>query len=458
MLAARLSQSQLSNELTFSQVITMNEQKPQAEWRLVPVPATDEMVNAIEAAVDAQLTASGIEPSTMHRQDGDAIYAAAMAAAPGAPAGFALVPLVATEEQLDAAHEAHETPDEGSESEYRAEYRRTYRAMVAAAPAPDGYQRTVQVPGMPGAAMDAALEEAALIAISEYRAAAGPYATGRQWASSKIAQAIRARKSIAAPVSATPVEVGSPPDVSAQFNGFDISKLPPILISCVAKLWPGSNGLFWEQALEKLPERIEQMLAAAPASAAATGVSRLSEADVFRIADEIGLSYRTGKGIKLFAAAIERHLAAVGAAPVQQAAPSDWSGAAEKVRTAVHGIIGEGFYLRLAELDFASIIASSAPAQPASLSDDRVAALTVKCDLLSASLKQADAENARLAALIEQHKLDADRYRLLRDKEFGGEELIEGDTLIFGERMDQMLDAYLEIRTANAVRAAKEAP
>jgi hypothetical protein len=148
----------------------MNEQK--TEWKLVPVPATTEMVSAIESAVDAQLTASGIEPSAMHRQDGDAIFAAAMAVAPGAPAGFVLVPLAATEEQLDAAHEAHDTPDEGSEIEYRAEYRRTYRAMLAAAPhapgwssctkpGPDGYQRTVQVPGMPGAAADAAYERAA---------------------------------------------------------------------------------------------------------------------------------------------------------------------------------------------------------------------------------------------------------------------------------------------------------
>jgi hypothetical protein len=56
-------------------------------------------------------------------------------------------------------------------------------------------------------------------------------------------------------------------DVRAQFNGFDITKLPPILTSCVAKLWPGSNGLFWESALEKMPGRIEQLmqnLAAAP--------------------------------------------------------------------------------------------------------------------------------------------------------------------------------------------------
>jgi hypothetical protein len=48
---------------------------------------------------------------------------------------------------------------------------------------------------------------------------------------------------------------------SAMFNGFDISKLPSILISCVAKLWPGTNGLFWDLALEKMPDRIEQLMA-----------------------------------------------------------------------------------------------------------------------------------------------------------------------------------------------------
>jgi hypothetical protein len=55
-------------------------------------------------------------------------------------------------------------------------------------------------------------------------------------------------------------------EANALFNGFDITKLPPILISCVAKLWPGSNGLFWEAALEKMPERIEHLMANAPAA------------------------------------------------------------------------------------------------------------------------------------------------------------------------------------------------
>lgn len=74
---------------------------------------------------------------------------------------------------------------------------------------------------------------------------------------------------------AQPQAAAQADDARAQFNGFDITKLPPILISCVAKLWPGSNGLFWESALEKMPERIEQLmrkLAAAPTAAQADGV------------------------------------------------------------------------------------------------------------------------------------------------------------------------------------------
>ncbi len=45
----------------------------------------------------------------------------------------------------------------------------------------------------------------------------------------------------------------------AQFNGFAPNKLPPILISCVAKLWPGSEGMFWESFLEKMPARIDEI-------------------------------------------------------------------------------------------------------------------------------------------------------------------------------------------------------
>lgn len=54
------------------------------------------------------------------------------------------------------------------------------------------------------------------------------------------------------------------------FNGFDINKLPEILISCVAKLWPGGGGMFWETALENMPRRIEELMtkAAQPGHAA----------------------------------------------------------------------------------------------------------------------------------------------------------------------------------------------
>lgn len=48
-------------------------------------------------------------------------------------------------------------------------------------------------------------------------------------------------------------------ELAAQFNGFDPLKLPPILISCVARLWPGSGGMFWEQSLERMPDRINEL-------------------------------------------------------------------------------------------------------------------------------------------------------------------------------------------------------
>jgi hypothetical protein len=41
-----------------------------------------------------------------------------------------------------------------------------------------------------------------------------------------------------------------------------------------------------------------------------TDLQALTDAQIFRIADEIGISYRTGKGIKLLARAIARHLSA----------------------------------------------------------------------------------------------------------------------------------------------------
>lgn len=47
----------------------------------------------------------------------------------------------------------------------------------------------------------------------------------------------------------------------AQFNGFDPAKLPPILISCVAKLFPGTDGMFWETFIDKMPQRIDLLKA-----------------------------------------------------------------------------------------------------------------------------------------------------------------------------------------------------
>jgi hypothetical protein len=46
----------------------------------------------------------------------------------------------------------------------------------------------------------------------------------------------------------------------AHFNGFAPENLPPILISCVAKLWPGSRGMFWEQCIDRLPGRIAALI------------------------------------------------------------------------------------------------------------------------------------------------------------------------------------------------------
>lgn len=70
-------------------------------------------------------------------------------------------------------------------------------------------------------------------------------------------------------------DAGGQADASAMFNGFDITNLPPILISCVAKLWPGSSGLFWEAALEKMPERIERLMARTAAASAPAAPAQL---------------------------------------------------------------------------------------------------------------------------------------------------------------------------------------
>lgn len=64
-------------------------------------------------------------------------------------------------------------------------------------------------------------------------------------------------------LSAAPVAVDDThqlDDINALFNGFDVTELPPILISCVARLWPGSEGMFWEKGLEQMPDRIADIV------------------------------------------------------------------------------------------------------------------------------------------------------------------------------------------------------
>lgn len=50
------------------------------------------------------------------------------------PTGWQIVPKQPTDDMLDAALAIHETRD-GEDEEFRAEFKRTYRAMLAAAPA-----------------------------------------------------------------------------------------------------------------------------------------------------------------------------------------------------------------------------------------------------------------------------------------------------------------------------------
>lgn len=111
----------------------MNETKLPSGWKLVPVTATPKMAAAIENEIDAQLTASGMAVRDMHRQDGFAIYAAAMEAA----------------------------PQPGWSS--------------ATAPGPDGMQHCIAVPGMPSAARDAALVEAAKACIESRHGPSFPF-------------------------------------------------------------------------------------------------------------------------------------------------------------------------------------------------------------------------------------------------------------------------------------------
>ncbi|RSZ60013.1 hypothetical protein HF313_14965 [Massilia atriviolacea] len=122
----------------------MNEQKLQSGWKLVPVEPTDDMLAAKPKSAGVQ----GQSVQSMQRNADIAKYRAMLAAAPSAPSWSSCT-----------------------------------------APGPDGYQRTVQVPGMPGAARDAALEEIAVLMDGK---------DDGVWANT-CGPLILARKSIAAP-------------------------------------------------------------------------------------------------------------------------------------------------------------------------------------------------------------------------------------------------------------------
>ena len=66
----------------------------------------------------------------------------------------------------------------------------------------------------------------------------------------------------------------------------------------------------------------------------------------------------------------------------ERAAPVDYSAAAKSVKDAVHGIIGTGFYIRLAELDIAKLISDAMSAAPVQ-AQELVAGNAVEAVLLS---------------------------------------------------------------------------
>lgn len=79
-----------------------------------------------------------------------------------------------------------------------------------------------------------------------------------------------------------------PQHISAIFNGYDIKNLPPVLISAVAKLWPGSGGMFWENNIDLIPARIEQFkdaLADAEKDAGYYRKLRSGDVDNYAVAD-----------------------------------------------------------------------------------------------------------------------------------------------------------------------------
>ncbi len=64
--------------------------------------------------------------------------------------------------------------------------------------------------------------------------------------------------------------------------------------------------------------------------------------------------------------------------------------------------------------DAPKIVAEAADALEAA--NERIAALTVKCGLLAASLDKADLETEALAGRAERNEVDAERYRWLKER------------------------------------------
>ena len=192
----------------------MNETNPPT-WKLVPVTATPEMAAAIEATIDAQMAASGVNPRYMFRQDGDAIYAAALDAAPqpGWPGWSS-----------------------------------------ATAPGPDGMQHCVAVPGMPSAARNEGIELAAqcLITRAEHHHRVRNYAMQNECLQS--ADSIRAHKSFVGPVADVGEAIHYPAcwdtaayptmqDAMAEIGAFKCSECTPAPVQQAA---PSDDG--WTDA------------------------------------------------------------------------------------------------------------------------------------------------------------------------------------------------------------------
>lgn len=332
-------------------------------------------------------------------------------------------------------------PVPGDETEYlnasQANIDRMHRSMEQAkasvarwsqqtAPGADGYQHTVAVPGMPSAARDAALEEIAQLC--DARISEGPkteYIAGAVGEARHIAKECRALKSIAGPVASSQQTV--------------IPELRNAFITLE------SNGGEGRTIVLKFNQRD----------------------DAYAVH---GLLVKGGAELAT-------------PAPVQQAAPRcrDEHAAFEVWARRTHRRAGTSFDQshsgdykdnRIAAKWAAWLARSTlaAPAQPVGLSEntslekllaqveDMKEAAYAYGEYSQEAVEIAlggviDAINAILEAwpvgLSEQDKLDAARYRALRSKDLPGEDFVEGDTMVFGERMDQLIDAILAAKEAS---------